>query len=396
MWNGYPMPTTISDTLVSWASDLDANALEQALRTSRLPILAGPVALMPDAHWGIGATVGSVVATEDTILPSAVGVDIGCGMIATETSLTSSDLPDDLTGLHATLRAKIPAGVGKGHARGEGSEPPELRALGLPPGSETDLSAHQRQKIVAQFGSLGSGNHFCEVCLDERDRVWVVLHSGSRGIGKELAERHIKAAKLVGQEERQRLEDPNLAWLTEGRPEFDAYVADMLWAQRYAWENRNQMMDAALAALQGVARASTEVRRINCHHNYATKETHSGREVWVTRKGAIRARVGDLGVIPGSMAASSFIVRGTGNPLSYESCSHGAGRRMGRNEAKRQLTGESLREAMAGKVWDQSMAAQLVDEHPDAYKDIHRVMADQDDLVEVLHELRQILNLKGT
>jgi RNA-splicing ligase RtcB len=390
------MPITITDTLVSWATDLDANAREQALRTSRLPVLAGPVALMPDAHWGIGATVGSVVATDNTILPSAVGVDIGCGMVAAETSLTSSHLPDDLTRLHGLLRDRIPAGVGKGHDRGEGSEPPQLAGLGLPPGSEGDLSARQRQKIVAQFGSLGSGNHFCEVCLDERDRVWVVLHSGSRGIGKELAERHIKTAKLVAREEHQKLEDQNLAWLTEGRPEFDAYVADMLWAQRYAWENRNQMMDAALAALRRVVHSSMEVYRINCHHNYATRETHLGREVWITRKGAIRARAGDLGVIPGSMAASSFIVRGAGNPLSYESCSHGAGRRLGRRQAKEQFTGASLRIAMAGKAWDETMAADLVDEHPDAYKDIRQVMADQDDLVEVVHELHQILNLKGT
>jgi len=390
------MPTTITDTLISWASDLDPNAREQALRTSRLPILAGPVALMADAHWGIGATVGSVLATENTILPSAVGVDIGCGMIAAETSLTASDLPDDLTPLHAMLRERIPAGLGKGHAPGEGPEPVPLRSLGLPPGSQADLSARQREKIVAQFGSLGSGNHFCEVCVDERGRVWVVLHSGSRGIGKELAERHITAAKLVAKEEHQRLEDQNLAWLTEGRPEFDAYVADMLWAQTYAWENRNQMMDVALAALRRAVHTAMEVRRINCHHNYAVKETHHGRPLWITRKGAIRARRGDLGVIPGSMAASSFIVRGSGNALSYESCSHGAGRRLGRKEARRQLTGASLRAAMAGRAWDESLAAELVDEHPDAYKDIRVVMADQADLVEVVHELHQVLNLKGT
>ncbi len=390
------MPTTITDTLISWASDLDENAREQALRTSRLPILAGPVALMPDAHWGIGATVGSVIATESAILPSAVGVDIGCGMIAAETSLTASDLPDDLNRLHAMLRERIPAGMGKGHERGEGTEPEPLLAIGLPPGSESELSSRQRAKIVSQFGSLGSGNHFCEVCLDERDRVWVVLHSGSRGIGKELAERHIKAAKLVAEEEHQRLEDKNLAWLTEGRPEFDAYIADMVWAQSYAWENRNQMMDAALVALRRVVHTSMDVTRVNCHHNYATKESHAGREVWITRKGAIRAGQGDLGVIPGSMAASSFIVRGAGNPLSYESCSHGAGRRLGRKQAKNQLTGASLRTAMAGKAWDEAMAAELVDEHPEAYKDIHQVMVDQADLVEVVHELHQVLNLKGT
>ena len=386
----------ITDTLVSWASDLDPNAREQALRTSRLPVLAGPVALMPDAHFGIGATVGSVVATERAILPSAVGVDIGCGMIAAETTLAADDLPDDLGKLHVLLRDRIPAGVGKGHERVPGPEPDSLRALGLPPGSESQLSARQKEKIVTQFGSLGSGNHFLEVCLDERGRVWVVLHSGSRGIGNELATGHIKKAKLVAKEEAQVLEDQNLAWLTEGRPEFDAYVADMLWAQRYAWANRERMMDTALAALRTVVRPAFEVDRINCHHNYATRETHGGREVWITRKGAIRARAGDLGVIPGSMAASSFIVRGTGNPLSYQSCSHGAGRRMGRKEATRQLTAASLRDAMAGRTWDDAMASDLVDEHPLAYKDVRQVMADQADLVEIVHELRQVLNLKGT
>ena len=386
----------ITDSLISWARDLDDNAMQQALRTSRLPVLAGPVALMPDAHYGIGATVGSVVATENAILPSAVGVDIGCGMIAAETSLTAEDLPDDLRTLHGILRDRIPAGVGKGHERAAGPAPASLRALGLPPGSAALLSARHQEKIRVQFGSLGSGNHFLELCLDERGRVWVVLHSGSRGIGNELANRHIKTAKLVAQEEGQELEDRNLAWLTEGRPEFDAYVADMLWAQRYAWGNREQMMDASLAALRRVVRRAFEVERINCHHNYAAKEVHGGRQVWVTRKGAIRARAGDMGVIPGSMAASSFIVRGKGNASSYESCSHGAGRRLGRKEAARQLTAASLRRAMEGRAWDAALASALVDEHPDAYKDVHRVMADQADLVEVVHELHQVLNLKGT
>ena len=386
----------ISDTLISWASDLDGNAREQALRTSRLPVLAGPVALMPDAHYGIGATVGSVIVTDDAILPSAVGVDIGCGMIAAETTLVAEDLPCDLGRLHSMLRERIPAGVGKGHERAEGPEPEPLRALGLPPGSGSSLSARQKTKIATQFGSLGSGNHFLEVCVDERSQVWVVLHSGSRGIGNELARRHIKTAKLVAKEERQALEDDNLAWLTEGRPEFDAYVADMQWAQGYAWANRERMMDAALAALRHVVHKAFGVDRINCHHNYATRETHGGRQVWVTRKGAIRARSGDLGVIPGSMAASSFIVRGTGNPLSYESCAHGAGRRLGRRQATRELTAASLRAAMAGRAWDDAMASALVDEHPDAYKDVRQVMSDQRDLVEIVHELRQVLNLKGT
>ena len=390
------MPKQINANLTSWASELDDNALEQALRTSRLPILAGPVCLMADAHFGLGATVGSVVATKNAVLPSAVGVDIGCGMVAAETNLRAEELPDDLTKLHGLLRDRIPAGVGKGHARSVGTRTATLETLGRPPGTGSQLTERQIETIVSQFGSLGSGNHFVEVCLDERDRVWIVLHSGSRGIGNQLATAHIKTARLVAQEEGQVLEDRDLAWLAEGRPEFDAYVADMLWAQRYAWGNREQMMDAALAALRVAVPHAFETERINCHHNYATKETHRGREVWITRKGAIRAGRSDMGVIPGSMGASSFIVRGKGSEESYQSSSHGAGRRLGRKAAFRQLSTESLRSAMAGRAWDDTLADQLVDEHPDAYNPIAQVMADQADLVEVVHELHQVVNLKGT
>jgi tRNA-splicing ligase RtcB len=390
------MPKQINPNLISWASELDENALEQALRTSRLPILAGPVCLMADAHFGLGATVGSVLATKDAVLPSAVGVDIGCGMVATETNLGGAELPDDLSGLHGLLRDRIPAGVGQGHRRAADRVPPALGALGLPPGSASGLTDRQVATIGAQFGSLGSGNHFVEISLDERDRVWVVLHSGSRGIGKQLATAHIKTARLLAQEEGQVLEDRDLAWLAEGRPEFDAYVADMLWAQRYAWANREEMMDAALRALQAVVPHAVGTARINCHHNYAVKETHRGEEVWITRKGAIRAGRSDMGVIPGSMGASSFIVRGKGNEASYQSSAHGAGRRLGRKAALRQLTTDSLRRAMAGRAWDASLAEQLVDEHPDAYKPIAQVMTDQAELVEVVHELHQVVNLKGT
>ena len=390
------MPRQITPNLTSWASELDDNALEQALRTSRLPVLAGPVCLIADAHFGLGATVGSVVATRNALLPSAIGVDIDCGMVAAETNLDAADLPDDLTTLHGLLRARIPAGVGQGHVRSGGRVPPALEALGRPPGSASRLTDRQIETIAAQFGSLGSGNHFVEVCLDERDRVWVVLHSGSRGIGNQLATAHIKTARLVAEEEGHVLEDQDLAWLAEGRPEFDAYVADMLWAQGYAWGNREQMMDAALAALRVAVPHATETERINCHHNYAVKEIHRGQEVWITRKGAIRAGRSDMGVIPGSMGASSFIVRGKGNEASYQSSSHGAGRRLGRKAAIRELSSESLRDAMAGRAWDETLAEQLVDEHPDAYKPIAQVMGDQDDLVEVVHKLHQLVNLKGT
>lgn len=390
------MSTTINENLISWAEGLEDAALQQALRTSRLPVLAGPVALMADAHYGIGATVGSVVATEGAILPSAVGVDIGCGVAAIETNLVAGDLPDDLGRLHDALRAVIPAGMGKGHEVGVGSEPPALRRLGLPPASAPELSSRQRAKIAAQFGSLGSGNHFVELCIDERDIVWLVLHSGSRGIGNEIGNAHMKTARLLAKAEGQALEDRDLAWLTEGRPEFDAYIADMLWCQEYAAGNREQMLRAAMGVLGRVVSKTRQVSMVNCHHNYAVRETHFDRQVWVTRKGAIRAQVGDMGIIPGAMGAASFIVRGKGCEASYCSASHGAGRRLGRKEAKRTLSVESLAEAMGSVAWDANMAAELVDEHPAAYKDVRAVMRAQDDLVEVVHELRAVLNLKGT
>lgn len=387
---------TINDNLISWAEDLEDAAMQQALRTSRLPVLAGPVALMADAHYGIGATVGSVVATEGAILPSAVGVDIGCGVAAVETNLAAGDLPDDLGQLHGALRDVIPAGVGKGHDLGEKPEPRALRELGLPPGSGADLPAQTRKRIGDQFGSLGGGNHFVELCLDERDAVWLVLHSGSRGIGNQIGSAHIKTARLIAKEDGVALEDKDLAWLTEGRPEFDAYVADMLWCQDYAAGNREQMLRAAMGVLGKVVSKTREVQRIDCHHNYAVRETYFGREVWVTRKGAIRAQVGDMGIIPGAMGAASFIVRGKGCEAAYCSASHGAGRRLGRKEAKRTLSAESLAEAMGSVAWDANMAVELVDEHPAAYKDVRAVMAAQDDLVEVVHELRAVLNMKGT
>jgi len=390
-------PVQLDERLLSWARDLDDATRRQALRTARLPVLAGPVALMPDAHYGIGATVGSVVVTEHAILPSAVGVDIGCGMIAAETTLRAEDLPDDLGRLHRKLRDRIPAGLGKAHHGSAGPRAEKaLARLGLPPGSRAGLPTRQLEKIREQFGTLGSGNHFLEVSLDERGRVWVVLHSGSRGIGKELAERHIRTARLIAERERIELEDRDLAWLEEGRPEFDAYIADMLWAQDYAAQNREQMMTAALETLREVVGKDFEVQRVNCHHNYAARERHLDKDVWVTRKGAIRARRGELGVVPGSMAASTYIVRGLGNPRSYESCAHGAGRRLGRNEARRSLSASSLAERMRGRAWDVDLARRLVDEHPDAYKDVNQVMEAQRDLVEVVHELHQVLNMKGT
>jgi tRNA-splicing ligase RtcB len=375
--------------VLSWASDIDDKAMEQAQRAARLPFVEGHLALMPDAHWGMGATIGSVIPTRGAIIPSAVGVDIGCGMIAAELPFTSEVLGDDLAQLHGHIAAVVPAGVGQGHAH-------DQSVNAHYPGTPGHLPARLAAKAAAQFGSLGSGNHFVEVCLDERDVVWVVLHSGSRGVGNELARQHIEGAKALMKRYFIELDDPDLAYLVEGTPEFDAYIADMLWAQRYALGNREAMMDAVLGRVAGWVGRDVEVTsRINCHHNYTELEHHRGRDVWLTRKGAIRAREGDRGVIPGSMGTSSYIVRGLGNPVSYHSCSHGAGRRMSRGQARRTLDIDGLRTRMAGRAWNEADAQALLDEDPRAYKDIDQVMEDQRDLVAIEHTLRQVLNYKG-
>jgi RNA-splicing ligase RtcB len=381
----------VTDRLYNWASDIEQNTLDQALMTSRLPVVAGHVALMPDAHVGMGATVGSVIPTESAIIPAAVGVDIGCGMIAVHTTLEAKDLPDSLNPFQADVREAVPAGLGKWHAEATVASAAwfELNPPGRPLG---ELERRARD----QFGTLGSGNHFFEVCLDESDDVWLVLHSGSRGVGNQLATRHIDTAKGLAEALELQLEDPDLAYFTAGTSEFEAYIADLSWSQRYAAANRDQMMNAALDAFLRFVGHGAERTRINCHHNYTAQEIHGGRRMYITRKGAIRAGHGDLGIIPGSMGTSSYIVSGLGNPLSYESCSHGAGRRMSRGQARRNLTTESLVEAMGARSWNDRDAESLVDEHPLAYKDIDQVMADQADLVRVEHTLRQVLNYKGT
>ncbi len=398
------MPERIGNVL-SWGSDIEQNTIDQAAKASRLPFVSGHLALMPDAHVGMGATIGSVIPTRGAIIPAAVGVDIGCGMVASETDLDASDLPDDMSAFLGRVERAVPAGVGRGHGfatRGERDD----RSVSVPgyTGAST-LTGKQVAKVTDQFGTLGSGNHFVEVCLDERDRVWVVLHSGSRGIGNQLATQHIDGAKRLMEKLFVSLEDPALAYLVEDTPEFDAYIADMLWAQEYARANREAMVEAVLAELWtfvgatgsgGPGTPGHEVARINCHHNYTEREHHLDRDVWLTRKGAIRARVGDLGVIPGSMGTSTYIVRGLGNPASYHSCSHGAGRHLSRSRARKEIPLGEFVTSMEGRDWQSDKADQLIDEAPQAYKDIDRVMADQSDLVAVEHRLHQILNYKGT
>jgi tRNA-splicing ligase RtcB len=379
----------------SWASLLDDESRLQAERLSRSDAVSGHVALMPDAHWGIGTTVGSVIPTENAIIPAAVGVDIGCGMIAVKTDLEANGLPDTLQPLMSEFGRSIPAGVGRSHGSAVAGVDAWLRMHPTPSGVADLKGGHKlKQTVRDQLGTLGAGNHFLEVCLDERDHVWVVLHSGSRGIGNRLAMHHMRKAKDLARGVLQ-LEDPDLAYFTQNTPEFDAYIADMLWAQEYALQNREIMMDAALNHLFRFVGHGGESRRINCHHNFSARETHGGRSVWITRKGAIRARKGDLGVIPGSMGTATYIVSGLGNEASYSSCAHGAGRLMGRREAKRRLTTESLKEWMKGKAWNSDTPDALLDEHPEAYKPIDQVMEDQKDLVEIQHILHQILNFKG-
>lgn len=382
-------------TILAWGRDgIEDNTIEQAWKTASLPFIHGNIALMPDAHLGFGSTVGSVIATKGAIIPATIGVDIGCGMIATRTDLTSQSLPEKMGPIQGVIRDAVPAGLGKDHGAAQ-TLPDNLTTRILPPMVEFDDSLLARARN--QFGTLGSGNHFVEMCLDQEDRVWIVLHSGSRGVGKEIAERHIAEAKGIMEAYFIELPDPDLAYLVQGTSQFASYVSDMLWAQKYAMENRNRMMVAIEMGLRTLLDREIDFTdRVNAHHNYTEQENHGGQNVWVTRKGAIRARVGDRGIIPGSMGTSSFIVKGLGNKDSFTSASHGAGRKMSRGQARRELTEGSLREAMAGKAWNDREAGDLVDEHPDAYKSIEAVMNAQADLVEIEFTLNQVVNYKGT
>ncbi len=385
------MPTQIAPNVLSWASELDDLTREQAARTARLPILAGPIALMPDAHLGMGATIGSVIATGSAVIPSAVGVDIGCGMAARALDLGEEHLPDaGLGGWVERMSQTVPAGLGKWHGRAsddalswivENPPPPTLER----PGRAAD-----------QLGTLGSGNHFVEIAVDETGRVWILLHSGSRGGGNQLATLHTKTAKRLHEGLGTELEDPELAWLQQGSAEFDAYIRDLGWSQAYARENRRQLLAATHRTLEAVLEREVEaVDEVNCHHNYTALEEHDGRWLWITRKGAIHAGTGERGLIPGSMGQRSFLVVGLGNEASYTSCSHGAGRRMSRTKARKTLTVEALQHHMEGRAWQASDAKALLDEAPDAYKPIDAVMRDQADLVRVEHSFHALANYKG-
>lgn len=381
-----------------WTDKVEESAMLQLENLAGLPFIAGNgVACMPDVHAGIGSTVGTVIATDKAVIPAAVGVDIGCGMNAVRLSLKASDLPESLKDIRSQIERDVPLGTG-GANRLLTDQAVEIddvakRAI-IDPLFGGDWVKFLK-KVVPQVGTLGSGNHFIEICLDENQDVWIMLHSGSRGIGNMIGQHYIGIAKREMEKFFIHLPDDDLAYLPEGSESFDDYMAAVGWAQNYALENRRAMMDLVIAALRRHIKIDFTITQeaINCHHNYVEKENHFGRNLWVTRKGAIRARQGDLGIIPGSMGQRSYIVRGKGNPESYCSCSHGAGRTMSRAAARRTFSVADLVAQTEGVECRKDDA--VLDEIPASYKNIDEVMENQTDLVEVVHTLKQVLCVKG-
>ncbi len=382
-----------------WTDEVDAYARAQLINVAKLPFIHHHVAAMPDVHGGIGATIGSVLATHQAIIPAAVGVDIGCGMAAVRLSLTANDIDEPaLKKVFDQISRDVPVG------RAQHRDDRALGAAARPFDAQLSVMTAKHPQLlkafgkfsnwVNQMGTLGGGNHFIEVCLDEADQVWVMLHSGSRGIGNAIGHYFIELARRDMARWFIQLPDRDLAYFPEGSEHFADYVEAVSWAQAYARENRDQMMTLVLAALaRHLPAFQATMAVVNCHHNYVDREHHYGENVWVTRKGAIRAREGDLGIIPGSMGARSYIVRGKGNPESFCSCAHGAGRRMSRTAAEKQFTIADLTAQTAGVICRKDQG--VLDEIPGAYKDIDQVMANQADLVEVVHTLKQVVCVKG-
>ena len=403
---GYIYEATDGAPIKHWTRgvQLEDEAHEQLRNVASLPFIHKHGAAMPDVHWGIGATIGSVIATKGAIIPAAVGVDIGCGMMAVQTTLTASDLPDNLSGMRSAIEAAVPHGrTDNGGANDQGAWgdiPVAVADVWASEFAESyDTITEKHPKALARnnarhLGTLGTGNHFIEVCLDDDDLVWAMLHSGSRGCGNRIGTYFIQQAKKEMERWFIQLPDKNLAYLVEGSELFSDYVEAVGWAQRYAMRNREAMMSAVLFAMsKELPPLYTTDVAVNCHHNYVTKKNHFGANVWVTRKGAVRARTGDMGIIPGSMGARSYIVRGKGNADSFHSCAHGAGRAMSRTEAKKRFTLEDHAKATEGVECRKD--AGVIDETPGAYKNIEDVMAAQADLVEVIHTLRQVVCVKG-
>ena len=390
-----------------WTRDIEHEAMQQLINLSQLPIVHGHIAAMADVHMGIGATVGSVIPTRGAIIPAAVGVDIGCGMNAVRLSLTASELPANLHRVRSAIEAAVPVGFsqhesskvrGSQHARSARALDGRLDAIVAKHPALTKMQRRFNDTWICPLGTLGGGNHFIEVCLDEADRVWVMLHSGSRGIGNVMGRYFIDAAKKDAMRNHVNLPDRDLAYFSEGAQCFDDYVEAVDWAQDYALLNRREMMRLVLEVLRrqlspAINAWKVEGEAIDCHHNYVAREEHFGEKLFVTRKGAISARAGELGIIPGSMGAKSYIVRGLGNPESLCSCSHGAGRRMSRTAARRRFNAVDLEAQTRGVECRKDGG--VLDEIPGAYKDIDVVMQQQRDLVEVVHTLKQVVCVKG-
>lgn len=386
---------------------VEAEAKQQLANTARMPFIYKHIAVMPDVHLGKGSTIGSVIPTLGAIIPAAVGVDIGCGMMAAKTTLNARDLPDNLGPLRSAIEKAIPHGMTpktrgyKGRDQGSWEHPPTpVDAAWAQLKDEFDVICQKTPRLrntnnYKHLGTLGSGNHFVEVCLDEEGSVWFMLHSGSRGVGNAIGTHFIELAQQDMRTHIANLPDKDLAYLEEGTKHYDDYVEAVGWAQKFARMNREVMMQNLIASVRTVIRKpfETHVEAVNCHHNYVQKERHFGKDVLITRKGAVSARAGELGIIPGSMGAKSFIVRGKGNPESFNSCSHGAGRTMSRNEAKRRYTLADQVKATQGVECRKDAA--VIDEIPMAYKDIDAVMQAQSDLVEVVHTLKQVVCVKG-
>jgi len=385
----------LAERLMSWASILEEQTREQAVRTATLPFIRPYVALMPDAHLGKGATVGSVIPTIHAIVPAAVGVDIGCGMIAVRTQFTAADAlaRGELPLLRKAIEQAIPLSAGK-HNSSVSRDDTRARIRELEQLDGVDSAEQIAPNWRLQLGSLGSGNHFIEVCVDEADRIWLFLHSGSRGVGNKLAGKHIKIAQTMCEEKAVQLPDRDLAYLPEQEEAFWAYIRDLRWAQHFALLNRQEMMARVVDCVSAwIGTELQATKTVNCHHNYTAQEEHFGEQVWLTRKGAIDASAGRAGLIPGSMGTRSYVVSGKGNEAALRSAPHGAGRMFSRTAARKRFSRAELEAAMTGIEWRKTDA--FLDEIPGAYKDVHQVMRDARDLVEIQHTLRQIVNVKG-
>ena len=407
MHRSYELHETDGLPVKTWTRGVpvESEAIQQLANIARLPIVHRWVAAMPDVHLGIGATVGSVIPTVGAVIPAAVGVDIGCGMMAVQTTLHARDLPDSLGPMRSAIERSVPHGRGKHGGKGDVGSwdaiPKRVARLWseLEPGWKRISEKHpavKKSNHLVHLGTLGTGNHFIEVCLDESDQVWIMLHSGSRGVGNRIGSYFIELAKKDMQRHIRNLPDANLAYFEEGSLHFADYVEAVSWAQSFARHNRELMMDAVLDSvrrLKGIPPFQLAKQAVNCHHNYVAKEHHYGKDVFVTRKGAVRAGLGELGIIPGSMGARSYIVCGKGNPEAFESCSHGAGRVMSRTAAKQRFTLDDHEQATRGVECRKDRG--VIDETPGAYKDIDAVMEAQRDLVDVVHTLKQVVCVKG-